>query len=88
LTDYNKAGYKLGTSSNFVVASVYKRLVKKATKTTLAILFGSTLKRPVTKFPQRDVDLEVELMGPLANAEEDGMPDDGATDCSENDYEA
>ncbi|KAJ7934933.1 hypothetical protein B0H13DRAFT_1854639 [Mycena leptocephala] len=61
--------------------------VKKATKTTLAVLFGGTLKRPVTKLPPMEVDREAELMEALADAEEDERPDDGAIDCSEDEYE-
>ena len=36
---------------------------------------------------QTAVDQEIELMEALANEEEDAIPDDGAIDCSHNDFD-
>ncbi|KAJ6484889.1 ribonuclease H-like domain-containing protein [Mycena sanguinolenta] len=59
--------------------------VRKWTKMTLAELFGGAPK-PVRKFTQADIDVEAELMEALANAEEDERPDDGAIECSDDEY--
>ncbi|KAJ6475421.1 hypothetical protein C8R45DRAFT_935054 [Mycena sanguinolenta] len=59
--------------------------VRKWTKMTLAELFGGAPK-PVRKFTQADIDVEAELMEALANAEEDERPDDGAIECSDDEW--
>ncbi|KAJ7836831.1 hypothetical protein B0H13DRAFT_1912850 [Mycena leptocephala] len=56
---------------------------KKWVKTSLAILFGDALKKPVIKIPQKELDREAGLMEALAEAEEDARPDDGAIECSD-----
>ena len=53
-------------------------------KTKLEILFGGLLKR--SERIQMAVDQEMELMEALANEEEDAIPDDGAVNSSDNDF--
>lgn len=59
---------------------------KKWVKTSLAVLFGGAMKKPVIKIPQTELDREAELMEALAEAEEDARPDDGAIECSDDEY--
>jgi len=54
-------------------------------KTKLEILFGGLPKR--SERVQTAVDQEIELMEALANEEEDAIPDDGAIDRSDDDFE-
>ena len=54
-------------------------------KTKLEILFGGLLKR--SERVQMAVDQEIELMEALDNEEEDVIPDDGAIDCSDDDFD-
>jgi hypothetical protein len=56
---------------------------RKWVKTTLAVLFGGASK-PVRKFTDDDIDQEAALMEALA--EEDARPDDGAVECSDDEY--
>jgi hypothetical protein len=58
---------------------------RKWVKTTLAVLFGGASK-PVRKFTDDDIDQEAALMEALAEAEEDARPDDGAVECSDDEY--
>ena len=55
-------------------------------KTKLEVLFGRLLKK--SERIQPAVDQEMELMEALANEEEDAIPDDGAIDHSDDDFEA
>ena len=55
-------------------------------KTKLEVLFGGLLKRYERIQPA--VDQEMKLMEALANEEEDTIPDDGAIDHSDDDFEA
>ena len=55
-------------------------------KIKLEVLFGGLPKR--SERIQPAVDQEVELMEALANEEEDAIPDDGAIDHSDDDFEA
>ena len=54
-------------------------------KMKLEVLFGGLPKR--TERVQTAVDPEIELMEALANEEEDAIPDDGAIDHSDDDFE-
>ncbi|KAK6968884.1 hypothetical protein R3P38DRAFT_2587431, partial [Favolaschia claudopus] len=60
--------------------------VKKWAKTTLAELFGNAPNPVRRKFSKKAIDAEAELMEALAEAEEDARPDDGAIECSDDEY--
>ncbi|KAF8188283.1 ribonuclease H-like domain-containing protein [Mycena galopus ATCC 62051] len=61
--------------------------IKNWTKTTLAVLFGGVVKKPVVKLTKVDINREAELMEALAEAEEDARLDDGAMAGSGDEYE-
>ncbi|KAF8147449.1 hypothetical protein K438DRAFT_2090244 [Mycena galopus ATCC 62051] len=76
----------VSTSENSASTSRLSRhRTRKWVKTTLAVLFGGAPK-PVRKFTEANIDAEAELMEALAEAEEDARPDDGAIECSEDEY--
>ncbi|KAF8215435.1 hypothetical protein K438DRAFT_1749471 [Mycena galopus ATCC 62051] len=76
----------VSTSENSASTSRLSRhKTRKWVKTTLAGLFGGAPK-PVRKFTEANIDAEAELMEALAEAEEDARPDDGAIECSEDEY--
>ncbi|KAF8187363.1 hypothetical protein K438DRAFT_1764962 [Mycena galopus ATCC 62051] len=64
---------------------VHREKSAKWAKTTLAVLFGGAPK-PVRKFTPDDIDKEAEMMEALADAEEDARLDDGAIECSDDEY--
>ncbi|KAJ7122587.1 ribonuclease H-like domain-containing protein [Mycena crocata] len=61
--------------------------IKKYVKMTLETLFRDVVQKPVTRFAKKELDREAALMEALAEAEEDARPDDGAIECSEDEYE-
>ncbi|KAK7042800.1 ribonuclease H-like domain-containing protein [Favolaschia claudopus] len=59
---------------------------RKWVNTTLAVLFGNAPNPVRARFSKKQIDAEAELMEALAEAEEDARPDDGAIECSDDEY--